>query len=74
MLDQIFQYALAEQRTVGAISVVLKAGKPVYEAAVGFADREAGIPMAVTTPHRLASFTKPVTAVATLALVDRGQA
>jgi CubicO group peptidase (beta-lactamase class C family) len=44
----------------------------VYQRAVGLADREAGIAMTEATPHRLASLTKPITAVATLALIERG--
>ncbi|HEY0250569.1 MAG TPA: serine hydrolase domain-containing protein [Kofleriaceae bacterium] len=72
MLDHTLSVAVAENRIVGAISVVMRAGRIVYETAVGLADREDRRPMQVTTPHRLASLTKPVTALATLALIDRG--
>lgn len=72
MLEQTLHTAIAEQRTVGAIAVVWRDGRPVYEGALGLADREARVAMTVDTPHRLASLTKPVVAVATLALVDRG--
>ena len=72
-VDDVLATALAEERIVGAIFLVRRAGKRVYGRAVGLADREGGRPMTVTTPHRLASLTKPVTAVAALALADRGR-
>lgn len=71
-LDQVLATAVSEQRIVGAIACVMHHHDVVYRRAIGLADREAGIAMTVATPHRLASFTKPVTAVATLALIDRG--
>jgi len=73
MLEHTLHTALAEQRIVGAISLVWKNGTPIYEAAVGLADREEAIPMAIDTPHRLASLTKPVVATAVMALIDRGR-
>lgn len=73
MLEQALTSAIADHRAVGAISVVMHQGRVIHERALGFADLETGREMTVTTPHRLASFTKPVTALATLALVDRGK-
>ena len=71
-IASVLERAVTAQRIVGAVSRVVRDGKLVYHGAVGMADREAGIAMTETTPHRLASLTKPVTAVATLALVGRG--
>ncbi len=71
-LDRVLTTAVAEQRIVGAIACVMQNHVVVYQRAVGLADREADIAMTERTPHRLASLTKPITAVATLALIERG--
>lgn len=71
-IEQVLTRAVSEQRVVGAIACVLRDGKVIHHGAVGLADREAGRAMTVSTPHRFASLTKPITAVAALALVDRG--
>jgi len=47
-------------------------GKLVYQRAHGFADRESGRRVTSDTVFRWASLTKPLTSVATLALVERG--
>jgi len=66
------EVAVAEQRIVGAIAIVMRDGRIIDHRAVGLADREAGTRMTESTPHRLASMTKPIVATAALALVDRG--
>lgn len=71
-LDRVLDNAVAQQRIVGAVAVVMRHGELVYRSAVGFADRETGRVMTPGTPHRLASLTKPITTVAALALVERG--
>jgi len=71
-LDRVLDTAVAHQRVVGATAAVMIHGELVYHRAFGLADREASRAMAVETPHRLASLTKPVTTVAALALVERG--
>jgi CubicO group peptidase (beta-lactamase class C family) len=71
-LDHVLATAVAEQRIVGAIISVMQRGDLVHQRAFGLADREAGVAMTETTPHRLASLTKPITAVATLALIEHG--
>jgi len=71
-VDQVLETAVAQQRIVGAVAAVHRRGELVYHRAVGLADREAGREMTLATPHRLASFTKPITSVAALALIDRG--
>jgi CubicO group peptidase (beta-lactamase class C family) len=71
-LDHVLNTAVAEQRVVGAIAYVMQDHVVVYRRAIGLADREAGVAMTEATPHRLASLTKPITAVATLALIERG--
>lgn len=71
-LDAVVDAALQEQRIVGAVVLVARDGKLVYHRAAGLADREAQRPMREDTLFRLASITKPFTATAALALVDRG--
>jgi len=71
-VDRVLDAAVAEGTIVGAVTLVARDGALVYRRAAGFADREAGRPMTVETPFRLASVTKPFVSVAALALADRG--
>jgi CubicO group peptidase (beta-lactamase class C family) len=71
-IDALLDRVLAAQRLVGAVVLILRDGQPFYSRAVGFADREAGTPMAMDTIFRLASMTKPIVSVATLALIEAG--
>jgi CubicO group peptidase (beta-lactamase class C family) len=71
-LDEVIDRALAEKRIVGAVVLVSRKGKPVYERAAGLADREAGRPMALDTVFRFSSVTKPIVAAAALVLAERG--
>jgi CubicO group peptidase (beta-lactamase class C family) len=71
-IDALLDHVVASQRLVGAVVLILRDGQPVYSRAVGFADREAGTPMATDTIFRLASMTKPIVSVATLALAEAG--
>jgi CubicO group peptidase (beta-lactamase class C family) len=56
----------------GAVTVVARKGKVVHFEAHGMADVEARKPMQTETLFRLASMTKPVTAVSILMLVEEG--
>lgn len=54
-------------------SVLLaRAGRPVYQASVGLADREAAVPNSLDTRYNLGSITKNFTAVLLLQQVERG--
>lgn len=57
----------------GAVTLVARKGKVVHLEAHGHADLEAKKPMRTDTLFRLASMTKPVTAVAILMLVEEGK-
>src|ERR1700686_5218481 len=57
-IDQLLQRYVDENRIAGAVALVLRDGKPVYERAVGWADKEAGRPLAPSTIFRTASQTK----------------
>jgi CubicO group peptidase (beta-lactamase class C family) len=71
-IDALLGRVLAEQRLVGAVILIHRDGRPFYEKAVGFADREAGKPMSADTVFRLASMTKPIVSAATLACAEAG--
>lgn len=73
LLDAVVAKAIAEKRIVGAVLLVRRNGEPIYEAAHGLADREAGRAMEVDAIFRLSSLTKPVIAATVLGLVDAGK-
>lgn len=55
------------------VVVVLRDGRPVFRKAFGLANRELSVPNTSTTKFRIASITKPFTAMAVLQLVDAGK-
>ena len=72
-IDTVFQQYVDENRIGGAVGLVLQDGKPVYERAAGWADKEAGAKMAPDTIFRIASQTKALTSVAILSLMEEGK-
>src|ERR1700730_6533395 len=72
-IDQLLQRYVDENRIAGAVALVLRDGKPVYERTVGWADKEAGRRMNPSTIFRIASQTKAITSTAVLALVEEGK-
>src|SRR6266852_4108521 len=72
-IDQLLQRYVDENRIAGAVALVLRDGKPVYERAAGWADKEAGRRMSPATIFRIASQTKAFTSTAVLALVEEGK-
>jgi len=72
-LDASVKLALAENRIIGAVLVVRKDGRTVFETAQGLADRETGRAIAPDAIFRLSSLTKPIVATTILALVDAGK-
>ena len=57
----------------GGAAALVKDGQLVLAHGYGFADREAGNPVKPDSLFRIASVTKPITAAAILALVERGR-
>ena len=53
-IDRLFQQYVDEGRVAGAVGYVLQDGKPVYERAFGWADKEAGTRMAPAIISRTA--------------------
>ena len=72
-IDRLLQEYVDESRIAGAVALVLSDGRPVYERAVGWSDKEAGRPMTPDTIFRIASQTKAVTSVAVLSLMEEGK-
>ena len=72
-VDQMLQSYVDGGLIPGAVVLVLRDGRPVYQKAVGWADKEAGRPMALSTIFRIASQTKALTSVAVLSLVEEGK-
>jgi CubicO group peptidase (beta-lactamase class C family) len=72
-IDRILQQHVDESRLAGAVALVLRDGKTMYERAVGWSDKEAGRRMSPDTIFRIASQTKAITSAAILALVEEGR-
>ena len=62
--------SLQEQQLVGLAAAWIEEGEVVRVFHLGFADREAEVPVGETTLFRWASISKPLTAVAALQLVE----
>ncbi|MGE0461032.1 MAG: serine hydrolase domain-containing protein [Vicinamibacterales bacterium] len=72
-LDAVLQQYVDENRIAGAVALVLEDGKPVYERAVGWRDKDGGARMTPDSIFRIASQTKAITSVAVLMLVEEGK-
>ena len=72
-IDKWLQQYVDENRLAGAVALVLRDGRPVYERAVGWSDKEAGRRMTPDTIFRIASQTKALTSAAILSLVEEGK-
>ena len=72
-IDRLFQTYVDEGRIAGAVALVLRDGKPIYEKAFGWADKEASRKMTTDTIFRIASQTKAITSAAIMWLVEDGK-
>ncbi len=72
-IDRALQQFVDENRVAGVVAVVLQDGRPVYERAFGFSDREANRRMTPDAIFRIASQTKAITSVAILSLMEEGK-
>lgn len=72
-VDALLQSYVDQGQLAGVVALVLKDGRPIYQKAVGYADREAKRPMRMDTMFRIASQTKAITSVAVLTLVEEGK-
>jgi CubicO group peptidase (beta-lactamase class C family) len=72
-VGRLLQQYTDQNKIAGAVALVLRDSKPVYEHAVGWSDKEAGRRMTAGTLFRIASQTKAITSTAVLALVEEGK-
>lgn len=72
-VDRLLQQYTDQNKIPGAVALVLQDGKPVYERAIGWSDKEAGRRMTPDTLFRIASQSKAITSAAVLALVEEGK-
>src|SRR5688572_22554631 len=72
-VDALLDGYVNDGRIGGIVALVLRDGKPVYEHAVGWRDKEAGQKMTPDTLFRIASQSKALTSVAILSLMEEGR-
>jgi CubicO group peptidase (beta-lactamase class C family) len=72
-LDTLLDAAVANGSITGAVGLVLRDGRVIYERAVGWGDRETSRRMAPDAMFRIASQTKALTSVAIMQLVEQGK-
>lgn len=72
-IDRAIDAALADNRIVGGVVLVMQDGEILYRRAAGFADRERGVPMHEDAVFRLASLTKPLVTAAALRMMELGK-
>jgi CubicO group peptidase (beta-lactamase class C family) len=71
-IQGLFDYRVWSGARSGYIAMFARDGKVVYATSAGWADVEKRIPMTLDTRVRIASMTKPITAVAAMTLVEDG--
>ena len=72
-IDSLLEQAVADSTITGAVGLVLRDGKVLYERAVGWSDRASGRRMSTDVIFRIASQSKALTSVAIMALVEQGK-
>ncbi len=71
-IDAALQSFVDENIVAGASALIFEKGKEVYFNAFGYADREAGTPMARNTIATIYSMTKPITGTTLMTLYEKG--
>ncbi len=71
--DDLMRTVMAKWKIPGGAIAVAKDGRLVFARGYGLADREANKPVAPDALFRIASISKPITAVAVLRLVEQGK-
>src|SRR4051812_4552532 len=72
-VDTLLDSYVNDGRVAGIVALVLRDGKPVYQRAVGWIDKEAGRKMTMDAEFRIASQSKALTSVAVLQLMEEGK-
>jgi CubicO group peptidase (beta-lactamase class C family) len=71
-IDRLLQDAVDRNTIAGAVALVMRNGRVVYERAAGWGDKEAGRRMAPDAIFRIASQTKAITSLAVMMLWEEG--
>jgi CubicO group peptidase (beta-lactamase class C family) len=72
-VDALLDSYVNEGRIGGIVALVLRDGKPMYQHAAGWIDKEAGRKMTLDAEFRIASQSKALTSVAILQLMEEGK-
>ena len=72
-LTRFFQADTDAKRLPGAVVMIARHGKVVYQEAFGVRDPATGAPMRMDSIFRIYSMTKPITGVAVLMLMEEGK-
>lgn len=72
-LTDTFQQGVDAGEVPGAVVLVARDGKIVYEKAIGYQNREGNVSMKSDAIFRIASMSKPITTVAIMILVEEGK-
>jgi len=72
-VDRFLQEQVDQEKIAGVVALVLQDGKPVYEKAFGWADKEANRKMTPDAIFRIASQSKALTSAVILSLVEDGK-
>lgn len=72
-IAQMLERRIQAGEMAGAVAIVARRGKVVYQTAQGVMDLETKQPVTPATMFRIASMTKPVTAVAIMMMVEEGK-
>ncbi|WP_437223721.1 serine hydrolase domain-containing protein [Planctomicrobium sp. SH661] len=70
--DELMTAFIEQNQVPGAALAISQQGELIYTRGFGFADRETRQPVQAESLFRIASVSKPITAVAVLQLVERG--
>lgn len=71
-IDEVVETLYKNGQFQGVVLVSVR-GEIIYKKAVGYANIEDSIPNTIDTKFRIASFTKPITAILILQLIEEGQ-
>ena len=72
-IERLMTQVIQNQEAVGANILIMHKGQELYHKVFGMANKEEQLSMKRDTIFRLFSMTKPVTACATMILVERGE-
>ena len=72
-IDRVMQQYVDSGQIAGAVGLVLRNGRVVYQHAVGWSDLESRRPMTPAALFRIASQTKALTSVVILSLMEEGK-